>query len=169
MILAESLPRKSRLAALLDHFADVEDPRDVRRILHPLSGILLLVVCGTVADCDDYEDIAGWGGAPRLPTPASALRQWGAGRALAHHPDEPDQPRALRRRLRRLSLGGTAAIHPRALESGCRPMAAIRPFEPPGTIVHVGPHLSVTESSRPLAEAAVRTWRQCTRVWSASI
>lgn len=63
MIPAEVLPRKSRLAALLDHFADVEDPRDVRRILHPLPEILLLVVCGTIADCDDYEDIAGWGAA----------------------------------------------------------------------------------------------------------
>jgi len=41
----------------------VEDPRDVRRILHPLPEVLLLVVCGTVADCDDYEDIAGWGAA----------------------------------------------------------------------------------------------------------
>ena len=60
---AEVLPRKSRLAALLDHFAEVEDPRDVRRILHPLPEILLLVVCGTIADCDDYEDIAGWGAA----------------------------------------------------------------------------------------------------------
>ena len=60
---AETLPRKSRLAALLDHFATVEDPRDVRRILHPLPEVLLLVVCGTIADCDDYEDIAGWGAA----------------------------------------------------------------------------------------------------------
>lgn len=60
---AEVLPRKSRLAALLDHFAEVEDPRDVRRILHPLPEVLLLVVCGTIADCDDYEDIASWGAA----------------------------------------------------------------------------------------------------------
>jgi len=60
---AEASPRKSRLAALLDHFAQVEDPRDVRRILHPLPEILLLVVCGTIADCDDYEDIAAWGAA----------------------------------------------------------------------------------------------------------
>jgi DDE_Tnp_1-associated/Transposase DDE domain len=60
---AEALPRKSRLGVLLDHFAEVEDPRDVRRILHPLSEVLLLVVCGTIADCDDYEDIAGWGAA----------------------------------------------------------------------------------------------------------
>lgn len=60
---AEALPRKSRLAALLDHFSQVEDPRDVRRILHPLPEVLLLVVCGTIADCDDYEDIAAWGAA----------------------------------------------------------------------------------------------------------
>ncbi len=59
----ETLPRKSRLVALLDHFARVEDPRDVRRILHPLPEILFLVVCGSIADCDDYEDIAAWGAA----------------------------------------------------------------------------------------------------------
>lgn len=63
MIADEALPRKSRLAALLDHFAEVEDPRDVRRILHPLPEVLLLVVCGSIADCDDYEDIAAWGAA----------------------------------------------------------------------------------------------------------
>jgi predicted transposase YbfD/YdcC len=57
----ETLPRKSRLAALLDHFSQVEDPRDARRILHPLPEILFLVVCGTIADCDDYQDIAAWG------------------------------------------------------------------------------------------------------------
>jgi predicted transposase YbfD/YdcC len=62
-LLTETLPRRSRLVALLDHFAVVEDPRDERRILHPLPEILLLVVCGTIADCDDYEDIAAWGAA----------------------------------------------------------------------------------------------------------
>lgn len=60
---AEAFRRKSRLAALLEHFSQVEDPRDVRRILHPLPEILLLVVCGTIADCDDYEEIAAWGAA----------------------------------------------------------------------------------------------------------
>lgn len=49
---------KRRLAARLEHVAQVEDPRDVRRILHPLPEILRLVVCVTIADCDDYEDIA---------------------------------------------------------------------------------------------------------------
>ncbi|MGF6231576.1 putative transposase YbfD/YdcC [Inquilinus ginsengisoli] len=52
---------ESRLRALLEHFSTIEDPRDVRRILHPLPEILLLVVCGTLADCDDYEGIASWG------------------------------------------------------------------------------------------------------------
>lgn len=52
---------KSRLRALLDHFAKIEDPREAWRVAHPLPEILLLVVCGTVADCDDYEAIAEWG------------------------------------------------------------------------------------------------------------
>jgi predicted transposase YbfD/YdcC len=56
-----TLSEKSRLAVLLEHFATIDDPRDVRRILHPLAEILLLVVCGTIADCDDYDHIAAWG------------------------------------------------------------------------------------------------------------
>jgi predicted transposase YbfD/YdcC len=54
---------KSRLRALLDHFAIIEDPREQWRVAHPLPEILLLVVCGTIADCDDYEGIAEWGAA----------------------------------------------------------------------------------------------------------
>lgn len=56
-----SLPEKSRLGIFLEHFATIDDPRDVRRIAHPLAEILLLVVCGTMADCDDYDHIAAWG------------------------------------------------------------------------------------------------------------
>lgn len=59
----EPPPGRSRLAALLEHFASIEDPRDVRRILHPLREVLLLVVCATIADCDDYDAIADWGAA----------------------------------------------------------------------------------------------------------
>jgi hypothetical protein len=46
---AATLSDKSRLAGLLEHFATIDDPRDVRRITHPLAEILLLVVCGTIA------------------------------------------------------------------------------------------------------------------------
>jgi predicted transposase YbfD/YdcC len=55
------VPERSRLRALLDHFAIIEDPREPWRVAHPLSEVLLLVVCGTIADCDDYEGIAEWG------------------------------------------------------------------------------------------------------------
>ena len=51
----------SRLRALLDHFSIIEDPRQSWRVAHPLPEILLLVVCGTMADCDDFEGIALWG------------------------------------------------------------------------------------------------------------
>ncbi len=54
---------KSRLRALLDHFGRIDDPRDARRVAHPLVEVLLLVVCGSIADCDDYEAIAAWGAA----------------------------------------------------------------------------------------------------------
>jgi predicted transposase YbfD/YdcC len=52
---------KSRLRALLEHFSAIEDPREAWRVAHPLPEILLLVVCGTIADCDDYDTIAAWG------------------------------------------------------------------------------------------------------------
>jgi hypothetical protein len=51
-------PEKSRLRVLLDHFAIIEDPREPWRVAHPLAEVLLLVICGTIADCDDYEGIA---------------------------------------------------------------------------------------------------------------
>jgi len=52
---------KPRLRALLDHFSIIEDPRESWRVAHPLPEVLLLVVCGTMADCDDFEGIALWG------------------------------------------------------------------------------------------------------------
>jgi predicted transposase YbfD/YdcC len=52
---------KSRLRGLLDHFAAIEDPREPWRVAHPLPEVLLLVVCGTICDCDDYDLIADWG------------------------------------------------------------------------------------------------------------
>src|SRR5277367_4785439 len=52
---------KSGLRALLDHFGVIEDPREAWRVAHPLPEILLLVVCGTICDCDDYDGIAAWG------------------------------------------------------------------------------------------------------------
>jgi hypothetical protein len=53
-------PGKSRLKAL-EHFAIIDDPREPWRVAHALAEVLLLVVWGTIADCDDYEAIAEWG------------------------------------------------------------------------------------------------------------
>jgi len=55
-----ALGAKSRLTILLDHFGAIEDPREPWRVAHPLPEVLLLVVCGTIADNDDYEGIADW-------------------------------------------------------------------------------------------------------------
>ena len=52
---------KSRLSVLLEHFGAIEDPREPWRVAHPLPEVLLLVVCATIADNDDYEAIADWG------------------------------------------------------------------------------------------------------------
>jgi len=52
---------KSRIAALLKHFSALEDTRAPWRVAHPLPEVLLLVVCGTIAGCDDFDDIADWG------------------------------------------------------------------------------------------------------------
>lgn len=51
----------SRRAVLLKRLSDVPDPRDPRRVAHPLPEVLLLVVCGAICDCDEYDAIADWG------------------------------------------------------------------------------------------------------------
>ena len=52
---------RSRLRLLLDGLSIIEDVREPHRVAYPLAEILLLAVCGTMADCDDYDDIADWG------------------------------------------------------------------------------------------------------------
>ena len=58
---ADEFSSRSRLKALLHHFAEINDPREAWRVMYPLPEILLLAVCGTVCDCDGYEHIAAWG------------------------------------------------------------------------------------------------------------
>jgi predicted transposase YbfD/YdcC len=60
-IFAEEFSSRTRLKALLDHFSEIDDPREPWRVMYPLREILFLAVCGTVCDCDDYEHIAAWG------------------------------------------------------------------------------------------------------------
>ena len=60
-LIMESAFAKPRLATLLDHFSAIEDPRVSWRVIHPLPEVLLLVVCGSIASCDDFDDIVAWG------------------------------------------------------------------------------------------------------------
>lgn len=57
----EAISERPRLRNLLQHFSAVADPREKWRVAHPLPEVLLLVVCGTIASCDDYDDIVEWG------------------------------------------------------------------------------------------------------------
>ena len=45
--IAAPLGEKSRLRVLLEHFSRIEDTRE---LAHPLPEVLLLVVCGTIAE-----------------------------------------------------------------------------------------------------------------------
>jgi hypothetical protein len=53
--------RPSRLRGLLDCFSAIEDPREPPKVRYPLREVLLLVVAATIADCEDYDEIALWG------------------------------------------------------------------------------------------------------------
>src|SRR3954468_24945089 len=56
----EALPR-ARLALLLEQFSRLDDERESWRVMYPLSEVLLLLTCATIASCDDFDDIAAWG------------------------------------------------------------------------------------------------------------
>ena len=52
---------RARVALLLKHFSVLKDDREPWRVVYPLREVLLLVVCGTIASCDDFDDIVAWG------------------------------------------------------------------------------------------------------------
>src|ERR1700688_3875963 len=64
MTLDDESPR-ARLALLLKHFSELDDDREAWRILYPIKEVLVLVVCATIASCDDFDDIVEWGEKPR--------------------------------------------------------------------------------------------------------
>ena len=52
---------KARVALLLEHFSELSDDRDRRRVMYPLQEALLLATCATICSCDDFDDIVLWG------------------------------------------------------------------------------------------------------------
>src|SRR5688500_20269249 len=59
-LIDEARPR-ARLALLLEHFSRLDDERESWRVMYPLSEVLLLLTCATIASCDDFDEIAAWG------------------------------------------------------------------------------------------------------------
>lgn len=59
-IIDEASPR-ARLGLLLKRFSELKDDREAWRVLYPIKEVLLLVVCATIASCDDFDDIVAWG------------------------------------------------------------------------------------------------------------
>jgi predicted transposase YbfD/YdcC len=47
-------------ASLLDYFSALEDPRQAGKVVYPLSEILLIVLCGTMAGAEDFAEIERW-------------------------------------------------------------------------------------------------------------
>jgi predicted transposase YbfD/YdcC len=52
---------KPRTRSLLQHLSVLKDPRQPCKVMYPLPEVLLLVVCASMAGCDDYDEIAAWG------------------------------------------------------------------------------------------------------------
>src|SRR6266852_2566766 len=57
----EVLSAKPVLRLLLDHLSKIKDTRQLWKVAYPLREVLFLVVCGTIASGDDYDDIVDWG------------------------------------------------------------------------------------------------------------
>jgi predicted transposase YbfD/YdcC len=48
----------SRVGSMRKHFRSLKDPRVVGRTRHRLSDLIALAICGVIANCDDWPDIA---------------------------------------------------------------------------------------------------------------
>ena len=61
MTAAELLAVKRQKLPVLKHFSALKDPRQSAKILFPLNEIVLLLICATIADCDDLVEVREWG------------------------------------------------------------------------------------------------------------
>src|SRR5580704_2691447 len=57
----EMVCTKPQLRVLLDYLGTIKDTRQSWKVAYPLREVLFLVVCGTIACGDDYDDIVDWG------------------------------------------------------------------------------------------------------------
>jgi hypothetical protein len=48
----------TRVGTIRKHFRPLKDPRVVGRTRHRLIDLIVLAICGVIANCDDWPDIA---------------------------------------------------------------------------------------------------------------
>jgi hypothetical protein len=48
-------------SSFLEHFSALRDPRQAGKIVYPVSEIMLLVLCATLAGAEDFVEIRHWG------------------------------------------------------------------------------------------------------------
>lgn len=48
-------------ATLLGHFSALDDPRQRGKVVYPLPKIMLLVLCATLAEAEDFVEVRHWG------------------------------------------------------------------------------------------------------------
>jgi hypothetical protein len=46
---------------LADRFSDLNDPRESGKVIYPLTDILVIAVCASIAGAESYEDIVLYG------------------------------------------------------------------------------------------------------------
>ena len=106
-ILDEEVPR-ARVALLLEHFSELGDDREPWRVMYPLKEVLLLVVCATIASCDDFYDIVAWGEHHLDFLRRFGLPSWYSVRALGADARQPGRSNPVRTLLRQLGGGAMA-------------------------------------------------------------
>ena len=50
-----------RTINFLDHFQNLQDPRQASKVYYPLDEVLLLVLCAVISGANSWVDIAAWG------------------------------------------------------------------------------------------------------------
>jgi hypothetical protein len=58
--LADTEMPRARVTLLPEHFSCLEYDDESQRVLYPLSKVLLLVSCTTIASYDDFDEIEAW-------------------------------------------------------------------------------------------------------------
>src|SRR3954449_825962 len=92
----EALPR-ARLALLLEQFSRLDDERESWRVMYPLSEVLLLLTCATIASCDDFGFLATFGDQVPAVWPQSPCRLTSWFRFTAVSPKVAKSPSLARR------------------------------------------------------------------------